>query len=92
MLLEKLDLAVDKIRYLRNDVAHGIPTADQMIAATKKMQDAKLWSKQNGFLCQPLVRDTLDELNVSDPEKLCDALVAEVEQRLTGYVYGAGST
>ncbi len=80
------------IRKLRNDVAHGIPTPEQMIAATKKMQDANLWSKQNGFLCQPLVREALKELNVSDPEKLCDALVAEVEQRLTGYVYGAGST
>lgn len=74
--LSALEMSISEdIRHLRNDVAHGTPTPDQMAAAAEKMQDANLWSKQNGFLCQPLVRDTLHELKVSDPEKLCDTLI-----------------
>ena len=78
-----------KLRDLRNDVAHNVPTEAEMEKATQKMQTAKLWSGHNPpqFLCQDLVKNVLMELGitvdgVSDPAKLCEKLISDVEQRI----------
>ncbi len=77
------------VRDLRNDVAHNVPTEESMDAARQVMQAAKLWSGHNPpqFLCQDLVKNVLMELGitvdgVSDPAKLCEKLISDVEQRI----------
>ena len=78
-----------KLRDLRNDVAHNVPTEAKMKEATQVMQNAKLWSGHDPpqFLSQDVVRNVLAELQitvagVTDPAKLCDKLIDDVEQRI----------
>lgn len=73
-----------RLRDLRNDVAHNVPTEAVMVAATDKMQKASLWSTSPPpqFLCQPLVQNVLTELAITDPAKLCEQLISKVEQRI----------
>ena len=81
--LEALSLAVNNdIWDLRHDVAHNVPTPQRMAEAKSRMRDAGLWSAHDSFLAQPLVRETLCELQVQNPESLCVDLVAEIERRL----------
>ncbi len=82
----KLEKAIsqDKIRDLRNDVAHNVPTEEKMKHAEQKMRDAKLWScdEPSQFLCQDLVKNVLRELGITDPAQLCERLISDVEQRI----------
>lgn len=78
-----------RLRDLRNDVAHNVPTEAEMDKATQKMRTVKLWSGHNPpqFLCQDLVKNVLTELGiavagVADPAKLCERLISDVEQRI----------
>ncbi|PDW00281.1 hypothetical protein [Candidatus Viridilinea mediisalina] len=83
--LTKFGKAVtQKIRDLRNDVAHNEPTPQLMNGARTEMQQAGLWSKDDPprFLSQPLVQDVLKELGISQPDGLCEELLAEVRTRL----------
>lgn len=77
------------VRSLRNDVAHNVPTEAEMSRARQVMRDAKLWSGSEPpqFLCQDLVRNVLAELGitvagVTEPAKLCEKLISDVEQRI----------
>ena len=77
------------VRNLRNDVAHNVPTEAEMSRARQVMRDAKLWSGSEPpqFLCQDLVRNVLAELQitvagVTEPAKLCEKLIGDVEQRI----------
>lgn len=79
--LTKFGKAVTQnIRDLRNDVAHNEPTPQRMNGARTEMQQAGLWSKDDPprFLIQPLVQDVLKELGISQPDSLCETLLAEV--------------
>lgn len=89
--LSKLEAALStyKLHDLRNDVAHNVPTEAEMSRATQVMQNAKLWSDHDPpqFLCQDLVRNVLAELQitvagVTEPAKLCEKLISDVEQRI----------
>lgn len=80
--LKKLLDAVDKVKALRNDVAHNEPTPDLMDDARTRMQTAALWSKADTFLCQPLVGAVLKELGEASPENLLANLLVEVRRRL----------
>jgi len=80
--LKALSDTVDKVKPLRNDVAHNEPTPELMDDARGQMQKAGLWSEENTFLSQPLVQDVLRELDKSDPENLLENLLACVRQRL----------
>lgn len=80
-LKELLD-AVDKVRKLRNDVAHNEPTPELMEDARCRMREAKLWSTNDTFLSQPLVQAVLKDLGESAPELLLSNLLAEVRRRL----------
>lgn len=78
-----------KLRVLRNDVAHGVPTSTRMAEARTKMAAAGLWSEptteggeDQHFLARPLVVAVLEELSVKEPATLADRLVAEVGRRL----------
>ena len=77
-------ISTNKIRYLRNDVAHNEPTTELMESATSTMQQAELWSEDvpPKFLSQPLVQGVLTELGVSNPNQLCEDLLKEVRERL----------
>jgi hypothetical protein len=70
---------------LRNDVAHNEPTPSLMADARQRMQEAGLWSESDpcSFLSQPLVQAVLQELDVPEPSKLLEVLLAEVRRRLT---------
>ncbi len=70
------------IRALRNDIAHNEPTPSLMAEAQKQMQGAELWSDENKFLTQPLVRNVLDELGVQQADQLCNNLLEAVRKRL----------
>ncbi len=89
--LSELESAIrdHSLRHLRNDVAHNVPTEAEMDKATQKMRTAKLWSGHNPpqFLCQDLVKNVLAELGiavagVTNPAKLCEKLIGDVEQRI----------
>jgi len=85
--LKKLLDAVDKVKQLRNDVAHNEPTPELMDEARTRMQDAELWSKDEDvnkvtFLSQPLVQNVLKELGEQHPEWLCTNLLASVREHL----------
>ena len=88
--LKNLLDAIDKVKALRNDVAHNEPTPDLMKDARCRMQTAVLWSKTDTFLSQPLVQAALKELGEQAPEKLLATLLDEVRRRLV--VEGAGGT
>lgn len=82
--LQKLEEAITQfmIRDLRNDVAHNEPTPELMKNASSSMRGAALWSNDNQFLIQPIVKDVLRELGETDPEHLLVNLLAEVRRRL----------
>ncbi len=82
--LKNLVDAVEKVKELRNDVAHNEPTPALMCDARRRMQRAKLWSQHDQFLCQPLVVAMLKELGEPEPETLLQKLLAEVRRRLRG--------
>jgi hypothetical protein len=71
-----------EIRALRNDVAHNEPTPAVMAEAYSKMIEAQLWSSDNTFLSQPLVKGVLEELGEQDPDQLCRDLITTVRARL----------
>lgn len=80
--LKKLGDAVEKVKALRNDVAHNEPTPSVMDGARTKMRAAALWSDTGTFLSEPLVRDVLKELGVAEPAKLLTDLLTVVRDRL----------
>jgi hypothetical protein len=70
------------IRELRNDIAHNEPTPDLMNEARTRMQTAQLWSNNDTFLSQPLVKAVLEELGEQHPDQICTNLVLVVRARL----------
>jgi hypothetical protein len=74
--------SIDKVKALRNDVAHNEPTPMLMNDARTRMQNAVLWSNTDKFLSQPLIQNVLKELGVANPENLLTNLLAEVRRRL----------
>ena len=80
--LKSLLDAVNKVRELRNDVAHNEPTPELMDDARCRMREAQLWSTNDTFLSQPLVQAVLKDLGESAPELLLSNLLAEVRRRL----------
>lgn len=79
----KFGQALDhEIRELRNDVAHNEPTPALMEDARRQMAAKKLWSSDDRFLTQEIVQRVLGDLDVIEPESLCDNLIAEVRARL----------
>lgn len=80
--LKNLGQAVNKIRDLRNDVAHDEPTPDLMMDARTRMRTAALWSEDCTFLSQPLVQNVLNDLGEREPSKLLENLLAEVRHRI----------
>jgi hypothetical protein len=80
--LKKLVDAVDRVKALRNDVAHNEPTPALMNDARTRMQKAALWSNSDTFLSQPLVGDVLKDLGERSPEQLLANLLTEVRRRL----------
>lgn len=80
--LKLLHDAVEKVKPLRNDVAHNEPTPELMDVARTRMQEAKLWSSNSTFLSQPLVQNVLKELGEPCPGQLCISLVSIVRERL----------
>jgi hypothetical protein len=53
-----------------------------MAEAYSKMIEAQLWSSDNTFLSQPLVKGVLEELGEQDPDQLCRDLITTVRARL----------
>jgi hypothetical protein len=80
--LKQLLDAVDRVRELRNDVAHNEPTPELMEDARYRMRDAQLWSADDTFLSQPLVQKVLKKLGESAPQLLLSKLLAEIRRRL----------
>lgn len=80
--LRSLHKAIEKVRTLRNDVAHNEPSPELMNEARTRMQSAALWSSTDTFLTQPLVENVLKELGESSPETLLGNLLAEIRRRL----------
>lgn len=88
-LKELLD-AVDKVKVLRNDVAHNEPTPDLMNDARKRMRTVALWSSTDTFLSQSLAQAVLKDLGEAEPEKLLVNLFTEVRRRLVAPARSAG--
>lgn len=80
--LKKLLDAVEKVKALRNDVAHNEPTPKLMNDAHTSMQSATLWSTNGTFLSQPLVQEILKALGEANPENLLERLIIEARRRL----------
>ncbi len=80
--LKSLLDAVEKVKQLRNDVAHNEPTPKFMENARRQMQNVALWSSSDTFLSQPLVQEVLKELGEQCPEQLCNNLLLTVRERL----------
>jgi hypothetical protein len=78
--MKELLLAIEKVKRLRNDVAHNEPTPKLMNQATSDMQAVALWSNTNTFLSQPLVQKMLVELGEEHPERLLANLLADVRR------------
>jgi hypothetical protein len=74
--------AIDKVKALRNDVAHNEPTPALMDDARGRMQAAALWSTADTFLSQQLVRDVLFDLGEPEPIRLLENLLVEVRKRI----------
>ncbi len=85
--LEKFEVELDRIRDLRNDVAHNEPTPELMNDARARMQTAELWSQADTFLSQALVQAVLKELGESEPDTLLERLLSDVRRRLTDPSY-----
>ncbi|WP_428937738.1 hypothetical protein [Fontivita pretiosa] len=84
--------AVENVKVLRNDVAHNEPTPALMADARCRMTQAGLWSSDGRFLTQEIIRVVLMELGESEPESMCDKLLATVRSRLLEHrFYGASS-
>jgi hypothetical protein len=88
--LKKLLDAVDKVKALRNDVAHNEPTPNLMNDARTRMRTAALWSNTDTFLSQSLACAVLKELGETEPEKLLVNLLADVRRRLVAPARSAG--
>ncbi|MBX3372782.1 MAG: hypothetical protein KF817_03030 [Phycisphaeraceae bacterium] len=81
-----------RIRSLRNDAAHGVPTPATMERARTQMAKSGVWSSDGkSFLSQACVQQVLRELPVPEdlgigpityPESLLDQLLNEVRARL----------
>ncbi len=84
--LKALHDAIEKVKQLRNDVAHNEPTPELMAEACCRMQEAGPWSCKGTFLSQPLVQNVLKELGESQPDQLLECLLAKVRQHLTSVV------
>lgn len=80
--LKKLVDAIEKVKLLRNDVAHNEPTPELMNNARTCMRRAALWSNDDTFLSQSLVQDVLEELGVKAAKTLLADLLCEVRSRL----------
>ena len=80
--LKNLTDAINKVKALRNDVAHNEPTPALMGDARTRMQAAALWSSTDTFLGQPLVQAVLEELGEAEPKLLLERLLVEVRKRL----------
>jgi hypothetical protein len=89
--LKKLLDAIDKVKALRNDVAHNEPTPELMEDARRRMRDAQLWSTNDTFLSQPFVQAVLKDLGESAPESLLSNLLAEVRRRLVAQLDWRGT-
>jgi hypothetical protein len=83
--LKALNDAVIGVRDLRNDVAHNEPTPQRMAEARHKMVAAKLWSKEDSFVTQALVRDVLQELGVEQADQLSCSLLSTVRRQLLAH-------
>jgi hypothetical protein len=71
----------------RNIVAHGEPSRERLEQARATMTQQKLWSEDGHrtyFLRQPLIRDVLVELGVTEPQRLCDRLIQAVRAQVLG--------
>ena len=87
--LKKLsDTINNKVRSLRNDVAHNEPTPERMKNAQKDMVETGLWSERRQFLTQEIVQNVLKELNVDNPSELCEDLISTVRTRLLAHRLG----
>jgi hypothetical protein len=86
--LKELTDAINKVRDLRNDVAHNEPTPSLMNDARERMLKAGLWAERGQFLAQEIVQSVLKELGVVDPSRLCDDLIQIVRDRLLGHRLG----
>ncbi|GIW42347.1 MAG: hypothetical protein KatS3mg076_2924 [Candidatus Binatia bacterium] len=88
--LKKLTDVINRVRDLRNDVAHNEPTPELMDSARERMVTVGLWSNGNNprFLTQAIVQDVLKELGVEGPSRLCDDLIETVRDRLLGHRLG----
>ncbi len=79
--LQNYNLAIgNKIRELRNDIAHNEPTPELMNDARYRMKNQGLWSNNNTFLSQNIVKDVLSELGTINPNSLCDNLIQEIRE------------
>jgi hypothetical protein len=91
--LAALYKATTCIRELRNDVAHNEPTPELMDDACQRMTEAGIWSSDRRFLTQEIIRGVLTELGETEPESMCDKLIATVRSRLLEHRFdGASST
>lgn len=77
-----LGKAVNRIRNLRNDVAHNEPTPQLMEEARAKVIKESLWSQDDTFLNQPLIGNVLRKLGEQHPVNLCNQLIETVRSRL----------
>lgn len=92
-----LEARIEKVMHLRNAVAHSEPSVERLEEARGEMVSQKLWSDSaaggttspHRFLRQPLIRDVLLELGVTEAEELCERLIAEVARRLRAPSGGA---
>lgn len=87
--LLRLESRIEKVMHLRNAVAHSEPSVERLEEARGEMVSANLWSTSSTppfvpyrFLSQPLIRDVLVELGVTEAESLCARLINEVTARL----------
>jgi len=87
---KKLADAIEKVRSLRNDVAHNEPTPRLMNDARSRMQQAGLWSNTTpaAFLSQPLVQAVLKDLGDTNPGNLLANLLKQVRRHLVAAAAG----
>ena len=80
--LSELVARIEKVKELRNDVAHNEPTPQLMKDAQNKMVESGLWSDRDRFLEQEIVQRVLRELGVEGADSLCERLLETVSERL----------
>ncbi len=88
--LKELADAIEKVRSLRNDVAHNEPTPKLMNDARERMSKEALWSNTTpaAFLSQPLVQAVLKDLGETNPENVLANLLMEVRRHLVAAAIG----